>query len=72
MHRFAEGGTHIHAHGLDGLAVIEAFEQAHDVIFGAPSTHFQHLPLVQIAENRIVAMALAPRKFINAQLAWRG
>src|SRR2546425_11354239 len=38
----------------------------------AGSTHVEHLAGIQVAQDRVVAVPLAPCKLINPQKTWRG
>src|SRR5216683_1705580 len=60
-----EGLAHIHAHRFHPIAVGEALEQTHDIVLLPPSTHLEHLAGVEVAQDRVVALSLAPGKLIN-------
>src|SRR5947209_554789 len=71
-HRFTEGHAHIHTHRLDCLGVAETFQQAYHGLASALGCHLQDRAMVQITQDRVVAMAFATCKFVNAKtsVAW--
>jgi hypothetical protein len=47
------------------MAVAEPFEQANDVFLLASGTHVEHLAGLQITQDRVIAVSLAPCELIN-------
>src|SRR5947209_12531435 len=62
--------THIRAHGFYGIAVGEMLEHAGHFVFLASGTHARG-PCIQIAEDRVIGVLLAPSNSSRPRKAWR-
>lgn len=64
---WAKRSTPIHTHSLHRIGIAEPFQHSRDVFEFASRTHFSHLTGIQIAYNRVRAMAFPRSTLVTSQ-----